>query len=150
MSKRLNFTNILNTKNEGLRKRILNTYELNKQDKRNILNNINNPQNQTEDDVVYIKFNPNDDLIEMFVIFPSVVKAFVDEELRILSMYMIENLGYETIETIGISFHLNDILCVENKKLTIKEYLDLMFENTSLKWEDLNFITKEEFYNTNI
>ena len=149
MSKRLDFTNILNTKNEGLRKRIINTYELNKQDKRDILNNIKSSQNQIEDDVVYVKFNPDDVTNVIFFSVPSIIRAVVDGELLIMPIHIIQDFG-DTVELIGASFHLNDILYIENKKSTIKEFLNSLIESNNLKWEDFNFITKEEFYNINM
>lgn len=156
MSKRLDFTNILNTKNEGLRKRILNTYELNKQDKKDILNNINksgSSENISKNDIVYVMLNASEnngissDIEQALLMHCYLLKAHLSEKLYICTYVSIVMKGAGNFTLLACSIDLNKKMYDEDKGLiTIKERIEMDLSNLGKTWDDISFITEEEFY----
>lgn len=158
MSKRLDFTNVFKTKNESLRKRILNTYELNKQDKRDILNNINKQGNGNENNnklkYSYISFeNYNDENSGCFSsLMYCMLKCNINNKIIYTTATFFQELEPSMIKAAAVVLDMSvSVDGVEH----IKTYKDLLIQgcnesDSNFTFNDFIFITEEEFYNTNV
>lgn len=145
MSKRLDFINIFNTKNEGLRKRILNTYELNKQDKRLFLDVIKDNEGGGSEGGSTCLYVQKMEGIGAFSYLGKVGENEMGLPKGIYPLPLLVAFGLdENVTAFGIplGIRMMNSNTLQDVILT-KEYIISEFPT-------LQEITEEEFYNTNI
>lgn len=146
--KNLTINNIIENKDNVKNiKNILDRYIISKKEKQDLLNdiiNIKSSENQTEDDTLYMKTDSEE--ARMFELVASNVRFGVDGELVICPLKFLDTMTYESYDAEAFAIRPNDIMYVNNKKITIIEYYKQMFENAGLNYNNINFISKEEFY----